>query len=789
MVECVNTRRWFCNGRINSSASCIINHLVHSKNRVVQLHKDSALGDQVLECYVTGSRNILKLGFVPFKCDNTVILLSRDVTMTNKTLPAIEELGLDISLWQPLIEDRQLAQWLVNEPTEKERIQARHLSSNQIQQLESLWSVNSSSPICKFDKQEHFTYVENISPRYKDGYHYQNVFAPLIKLEAVFDKAVKDSLKMENTTVRWEVVAPTRHFAYFLFSNDSNDTKLVPGDGIKLRLTGLNQWMGRGHIVGFTEREEVMLEMKRGQIYPIHQKTGFTVEFDWKPVCFDRMQEALKIFAVNEASISGPLYHHVLGHNLKQPPLQSNLPQDISGPPGLPSLNNSQTIAVRETFNQHLSLIQGPPGTGKTITSANIVFYMTRVELGQVLVSAPSNVAADQLAEKISLTGLKVLRLTSKATETLESSVKHLRLLYKVDNLELPSKLGKEFTKYRNLKEIQGKLNDHDEKRYKALKRDMEKELLQDAEVVCCTCTTAGDPRINRFIFRQVLIDEATQACEPEAIIPMVNGAKQLVLVGDHLQLGPRVMNKIAANAGLKQSIFERLIFTGIKPYRLTVQFRMHPFLSEFPSNTFYEGSLQNGVKLSDKIRYNDFPWPQQEKPMIFHVNMGIEEISASGVSYLNRHEASNVERIVTLLLRNGIMPMQIGVITPYDGQKALIQQLMERTGPLHCRAYLAIEVASIDAFQGREKDYIILSCVRSNEMQGIGFLCNSRRLNVALTRAKLGLIILGNPKVLSQHLLWNSLLMHSKHNGCLVDGPITNLKISSITIPRPNKE
>merc|ERR1740138_1864585 len=181
----------------------------------------------------------------------------------------------------------------------------------------------------------------------------------------------------------------------------------------------------------------------------------------------------------------------------------------------------------------------------------------------------------------------------------------------------------------------------------------------------------------------------------------MINGVKQLVLVGDYLQLRPRVMNKTAANAGLKRSIFERLIFTGIKPQRLTVQFRMHSFLAKFPSNTFYNGILQNGVNLAEKTRrFNDFPWPQKEKPMIFHINLGIEELSASGISYLNRNEALNVEKIVTLLLRNDIKPSQIGVITPYDGQRAYIQFVMERIGPLHHNVYLEVEVASVDAFQ-----------------------------------------------------------------------------------------
>ena len=251
-----------------------------------------------------------------------------------------------------------------------------------------------------------------------------------------------------------------------------------------------------------------------------------------------------------------------------------------------------------------------------------------------------------------------------------------------------------------------------------------------------------------------MLIDEATQATEPECLIPAVLGAKQLVLVGDHCQLGPVVMCKKAAKAGLGQSLFERMVMLAVRPIRLQVQYRMHPCLSEFPSNTFYEGTLQNGVTASERQHaVTDFPWPNPNRPMFFYCSMGQEEVSASGTSYLNRTEAANVEKLVTRFLSAGTLPEQIGVVTPYEGQRAYLVSYMQRNGALRQQLYADIEVASVDAFQGREKDYIILSCVRSNDRQGIGFLADPRRLNVALTRARYGLVVLGNPKVFSKLL------------------------------------
>lgn len=247
-------------------------------------------------------------------------------------------------------------------------------------------------------------------------------------------------------------------------------------------------------------------------------------------------------------------------------------------------------------------------------------------------------------------------------------------------------------------------------------------------------------------------------------------------------------MCKKAAKAGLSQSLFERLVVLGIRPFRLEVQYRMHPELSQFPSNFFYEGSLQNGVCAEERKLKVDFPWPSPDCPMFFLVTQGSEEIAGSGTSYLNRTEAANVEKIATRFLKAGLRPEQIGVITPYEGQRAYLVQYMQYQGSLHSKLYQEIEIASVDAFQGREKDIIIMSCVRSNEHQGIGFLNDPRRLNVALTRAKYGIIIVGNPKVLSKQQLWNNLLNFYKEKKVLVEGSLNNLKESMIQFAKPKK-
>ena len=497
------------------------------------------------------------------------------------------------------------------------------------------------------------------------------------------------------------------------------------------------------------------------------------------------MQAALRRFTIDDTSVNSSIYHKLLGHNVEDKQVAKLSGIKLHIPPNLPELNKSQMFAVKQSASKSLTLIQGPPGTGKTVTSASIVYHFVRSGSTPVLVCAPSNIAVDQLTEKIHLTGLKVVRICAKSREAISSPVSFLALHNQIREMVGHT----EFRKLQQLKDETGELSSSDEKRYRILKRQCERELLESADVICCTCVGAGDPRLARFKFHSMLIDESMQATEPECMVPVVLGVRQLVLVGDHCQLGPVVMCKKAAKAGLSRSLFERLVVLGIRPIRLEVQYRMHPSLSEFPSNLFYEGSLQNGVHGSERqLKGNDFPWPIPDRPMFFYCCQGQEEIAGSGTSYLNRTEAAYVEKIITRFLKSGLKPEQLGVITPYEGQRSFLVQYMQHNGSFHTKLYQEIEVASVDAFQGREKDIIVFSCVRSNEHQGIGFLNDPRRLNVALTRARYGIIIVGNPKVLSKQPIWNHLLSFYKEQRVLVEGPLNNLKESLIQFSKPRK-
>lgn len=786
VAQCTQCKRWFCNGRGNMPGSHIVSHLVRAKHKEITLHKDGPLGETLLECYMCGSRNIFNLGFIPAKADSTVMLLCRQPCASQTD--AIDELNCDPEEWKPLISDRCFLVWLLRSPDEHELSKARQIDAAQISRLEDFWREQSNdASFHDLDKsQQNDTVLRTVPLRYSSATQYQEIFGPLVKMEAEYDKQMKESRNQDNIHVRWDIGLNKKILAYFNIARSDTDMRLMHGDELCLRYKSEDSiassaWSGVGHVIKIPDNysEEVGIEMKSNLNVPTEKHSGFVVEFVWKSTSFDRMQQSLvKLANEDYASISPSILNRLLGRNIEDDMIIPRILPKAFTADNLPDLNKSQIDAIKHALQRPLSLIQGPPGTGKTVTSATIVYHLSKASNKPVLVCAPSNIAVDQLTEKIHMTGLKVVRLCAKSREAISSPVSFLALHNQLRSMEGHVELHK----LQQLKDETGELSSADEKRYRILKKACERELLKAADVICCTCVGAGDPRLSKFKFQSVLIDESMQATEPECMVPVVLGARQLILVGDHCQLGPVVMCKEAAKAGLSQSLFERLVLLGIRPLRLEVQYRMHPALSRFPSDFFYEGSLQNGINSFEREMQNiEFPWPQRTKPMFFYCCQGQEEIAGSGTSYLNRSEAAYVERITTCFLKAGVKPEQIGIITPYEGQRAYLVQYMQYNGSLHSKLYQEIEVASVDAFQGREKDIIVMSCVRSNERQGIGFLNDPRRLNVALTRAKYGIITVGNPKVLSKHTLWNHLLNYYKENGVLVEGPLNNLKPSLI--------
>jgi regulator of nonsense transcripts 1 len=813
VVKCDGCSKWFCNGDANTAGSHIINHLVRSRHKAVALHESSPLGDAVLECYNCGGRNVFLLGFIPAKQDSIVVLLCREPCLSSQSIGSLkDDPNWDLSLWQPLIEERAFVPWLVKTPDTSECSNFNPLSNREIGKLEELWRQNPAASLTDaVEEVAQDAQLEYVPDEFSNAAHYQRVFAPLLKLEGEQDQLMKVAQSSQNVSVRWELSVSKKRVAYFMFTHEEHETKLMAGDELKISIpnfhpesqsvlltstAGTVTWEAVGYVVRVLPSEEVCLELRA--VYsntpgPWTHSRGFQVSVVWKAVSYDRMHHAMKLFATDNTSVSSVVYHTLLGKDIDLgAQLKVDMPKKWDAP-NLPKLNHSQVYAIRKAISMPVCIIQGPAGTGKTVTTAALIYHMAQSSRSQILVCAPSNIACDHLTEKIHATGLKVVRVSAKSREEIMvgSSIEFLTLHAQVRQLAA-SQDQREFSKLLTLKDSLGELSRADERRYITIRDRIERRILDAADVICCTCAAAGDPRISRLRFKHVLVDEATQATEPECLIPLVLGAKQVILVGDHCQLGPVVLSKTAARAGLNRSMFERLMALGLRPIRLEVQYRMHPALSEFPSQTFYEGALQNGVTLAERQMdaLKSFPWPNPELPMFFYHSAGTEEMSGSGTSFLNRAEALNIERLVTQFMKCGIPGKQIGVVTPYEGQRAHIQSVLQRHTTLHADNYRDIEVASVDAFQGREKDLIVLSCVRSNAHSGLGFLHDPRRLNVALTRARYGLVICGNAIAIARAptktglSVWSGLISHLQKRSAIVEGPLGNFREVQFSIP-----
>ena len=180
------------------------------------------------------------------------------------------------------------------------------------------------------------------------------------------------------------------------------------------------------------------------------------------------------------------------------------------------------------------------------------------------------------------------------------------------------------------------------------------------------------------------------------------------------------------------------------------------------------------------------FEWPAGNDPLFFWHVVGAEELSSSGTSYINSTEAEMILAMLNHLLLQNVKLTSIGVITPYKGQRIYLQNFLCKSLNLELSQLTSLEINSIDSFQGREKDFIILSTVRSSKTGGIGFLNNERRLNVALTRAKFGMVVLGNAKVLKQNHFWNNLLFHFSDKALLFEGnSVDSLVRSTMTFEK----
>ncbi len=431
-----------------------------------------------------------------------------------------------------------------------------------------------------------------------------------------------------------------------------------------------------------------------------------------------------------------------------------------------PWLNASQEQAVNKVLRaKDVAIVHGPPGTGKTTTLVEAI-YETLHRESQVLVCAQSNMAVDWISEKLVDRGIPVLRIGNPVRVNdkmlsftyehrfeahpdyplLHSIRRTIRQLYEIRQKGSSESIRKKIHSLRD--------------RADDLEIRIHEALFSEARVVACTLSGAANKQLFRQHFDTLFIDEAAQALEAACWIA-IRKAHRVILAGDHCQLPPVVTSYEALKGGLGTTLMQRIVKN--KPEcvsLLRIQYRMNDTIMRFSSEWFYQGHVQSAPEVKHRgILDYDTPivWVNTEELE------GKEEFVERGSGRINKSEAEltmhYLEAYLTRIGKQRILEerIDIGVISPYQAQVHYLRQLL-RKHPFFSPYRQLISVNTVDGFQGQERDVILISLVRANENGNIGFLNDLRRMNVAMTRARMKLIILGDASTLTRHPFYRQL-------------------------------
>lgn len=449
--------------------------------------------------------------------------------------------------------------------------------------------------------------------------------------------------------------------------------------------------------------------------------------------------------------------------------LVGNKPPAFRSQPQLsfPWLNRSQQDAIQRAVEaQQVAIVHGPPGTGKTTTLVEAVIETLQRET-QVLVCAPSNAAVDWISEQLMRRGIHVLRVGNPlrmSDEMLDCSYERryaahpdYHELWNIRKTLRSGAKGEQAHRLRNREtELEIKIN---------------ADLFEQARVVSSTLIGSAYHIMERRRFSTLFIDEAAQALEPACWAAILK-ADRVVMGGDHQQLPPTVKSMAAAKGGLAETLMQKVVAQWPQCVSLLdTQYRMNSDIMAFPSRWFYGGQLKAAPEAATRqVSPLDTPLMWIDTALL-----DTAEHEVRGSSRSNADEA----RLVIHTLRDYIdmlSPQKVeservdfGIITPYRGQARLLRRLLKMQHYFR-KLRRHITVGTVDGFQGQERDVIVISLVRSNADGQIGFLRDLRRMNVAMTRARMKLIIVGNAATLSRHRFYRELTEHIKEHGEFIE-------------------
>ena len=451
-------------------------------------------------------------------------------------------------------------------------------------------------------------------------------------------------------------------------------------------------------------------------------------------------------------------------------------------PVRFPWLNASQEKAADLVLRaKDVAVVHGPPGTGKTTTLVEAIYEALHREV-QVLVCAQSNMAVDWISEKLSERGVNILRIgnPTRVTDRMLNDTYERRF----ERHPLYDQL---WGIRRNIRQLYDSREGNRENRHQKIARLKERateleytineSLFTDARVIACTLTGSAHHLLQGRRFGTLFIDEAAQALEASCWIA-IQKADRVVLAGDHRQLPPTIKSPAALSGGLDKTLMQTICEN--KPRcisMLNVQYRMCDEIMQFPNREFYDGQLHSdpSVKYRGILDWDTaIEWIESEEPLeslespenldrLEHIESPGELLASDGLSRINPAEARQalqaLRNYIERIGRDRILHerLDIGIISPYKGQVQLLRRMLRRDSYWKPLRHL-ISVNTVDGFQGQERDIILISLVRNNEQGQVGFLSDLRRMNVAITRARMKLIIIGHSPTLCHHPFYKRL-------------------------------
>lgn len=437
-------------------------------------------------------------------------------------------------------------------------------------------------------------------------------------------------------------------------------------------------------------------------------------------------------------------------------------------------LNESQNEAVGQMLSSNpFHIVHGPPGTGKTRTITKAILALAKSGK-KVLVAAPSNAAVDHITRQLTIENRQVTRIGNsfKISEdilpfTLKSQIYNHQLTDVVKRLKKQAEairkkafkykrnFGKE--EYQERKTLRNELREI-RKDIRKMEREIAAHCLEQSQIITGTFAGLQDRRLDKLELDAVFADEAGQALEP-SVWSVAHFAPQLFLAGDPLQLPPTLFSNEAVKLGLSVSLIEKGMELGIPTSLLDTQYRMNDQIMQFSNGQFYENKLKSDENVKGKALANDSYSPVE---FIDTAGCGYDEKNDEAGGIFNPGEAELLIKRLNELDNSGATGYSIGIISPYRKQVTHLQEIVEKHAQ-NCQ--------TIDSFQGQERDLIILSLVRSNASATIGFLSDYRRMNVALTRAKKKLIVIGDSATIGSDTFYQSFLDYVEKNGTYRSG------------------